>query len=357
MVFNNRIWVSKNIWTANFPKTPISLVWSEFFILMNVILIRMKRVGIIRGGISPEYDISLKTGGAVQQALIDGGFEAIDMLLDKEGVLHIKGIPADLEKTKLSVDYVWNALHGEFGEDGEVQQLLDQYDIPYSGSGVSASAQAFNKQVTKERAQSLGIKTPASLLVMPDGTESVSETTARIYKTMAPPWVVKPLAGGSSINTFFAFTSLELSQVIEEAISHNQPFMVEQYISGTEVAVGVIDEFRNKKQYVLPVVDISSPSRGVLTHESRKGESYVNAQSRLRPHEREQISVLAQKLHDSLGAKDYSQSEFIVDRFGKIWFIETDTHPALHSEAPFYKALEAVGATLAEFVKSVVHKE
>jgi D-alanine-D-alanine ligase len=316
----------------------------------------MKRIGILRGGVSPQYSISLKTGGAVQQALLDGGFEAIDMLLDKEGVLHIKGIPADLEKTKLSVDYVWNALHGEFGEDGKIQGLLDQYGIPYSGSGVAASAQAFNKQVTKEHAKALGIKTPVSLLIMPDGSESVSETTARIYKTMAPPWVVKPLTGGSSVNTFFAFTPLELSQIVDDAISHNQTFMVEQYISGTEVAVGVIEEFRNKKNYVLPVVDIASPSRGVLSYESREGEGYTATQSRLRPSEREEVSVLAQKIHDSLGAKDYSQSEFIVDRFGKIWFIETDTHPALHPEAPFYKALEAVGATLTEFVKSVLNR-
>jgi D-alanine-D-alanine ligase len=148
----------------------------------------MKRIGILRGGISPEYTISLKTGGAVQQALHEAGFEAIDMLLDKEGVLHIKGIPADLEKAQSSVDYIWNALHGEFGEDGQIQQLLDGYNIPYSGSGVVASAQAFNKKVAKERAESLGIKTPASILVMPEGGESVSEITSRIYKTMAPPW-------------------------------------------------------------------------------------------------------------------------------------------------------------------------
>jgi D-alanine-D-alanine ligase len=317
----------------------------------------MKRIGILRGGISPEYHISLKTGGAVQQALIDGGFEAIDMLLDKEGVLHIKGIPADLEKTASSVDYIWNALHGEFGEDGKVQGLLDNYGIPYSGSGVVASAQAFNKKTAKEYAQSLGIKTPISILIMPDGTESVSEITARIYKTMAPPWVVKPLAGGSSLYTFFAFTPVELANIVEESISNNQVFLVEQYISGTEVAVGVIDEFRNKKSYVLPVVDIDSPTRGVLNYESRLGESYVNTQSRLRPSERQQISELAQKLHENLGARDYSQSEFIVDRFGKPWFIEIDTHPALHSEAPFYKALESVGATLTEFVKSVLNKE
>lgn len=316
----------------------------------------MKRIGILRGGISPEYTISLKTGGDVQQALLDSGYEAIDMLLDKEGVLHIKGIPADLERTSISVDYIWNALHGEFGEDGQVQGLLDKYGIPYSGSGVLASAQAFNKKIAKEHAEKLGIKTPASLLIMPNEMQSASDITSRIYKAMAPPWVVKPLKGGSSAHTFFAFTPVELVNIVEEIINHNQSFLVEQYISGTEVAVGVIDNFRNKKKYVLPVVDISSPSRGVLSHESRLSGDYADSKSRLRPSEREKISILAQKLHDSLGAKDYSQSEFIVDRFGKIWFIETDTHPALHSDAPFYKALEAVGATLSEFVKSVLDK-
>lgn len=316
----------------------------------------MKRIGILRGGISPEYHISLKTGAAVQQALADAGFEAIDMLLDKEGVLHIKGIPVDMERVQSQVDHVWNALHGTFGEDGGVQQLFDQYGISYTGSDTVSSALAFNKQITKERAKSLGINTPQSLLVMPDGSESVSEISGRIYKTMAPPWVIKPLTGGSSVNTFFALTPLELAQIVEEAVSYQQPFLVEQYISGTEVAVGVIDEFRNKKQYVLPVVDITSPSRGVLEHGARL-EEHTSMPSRLRPSERETVSELAQRLHTSLGMKDYSQSEFIVDRFGKIWFIETDTHPALHSEAPFYKALEAVGATLTEFVKSILSRE
>lgn len=315
----------------------------------------MKRIGILRGGISPEYEISLKTGGAVAKALHDAGFEAIDMLLDKEGVLHIKGIPSDLEKTKMSVDYIWNALHGEFGEDGQIQRVLEEHGIPFTASSSATSAMAFNKSIAKDHAKNLGIKTPASMLLMPNQTDSVSEITARIYKTMAPPWVVKPLYGGGSVKTFFAFTPLDLSQIVEEALSHEQPFLVEQYIEGTEVAVGVIDDFRNKKDYVLPVVDIDSPKRGILSHENRK-LSYAQNASRLRADERERLSLLALDMHKSLGAKDYSQSEFIVDQFGKIWFIETDTHPAMHEGSPFYKALESVGATLTEFVKSVLEK-
>jgi D-alanine-D-alanine ligase len=316
----------------------------------------MKRIGILRGGVSNEYDISLKTGGEVQQALLDAGFEAIDMLLDKDGVLHIKGIPADLEKTQMSVDYVWNALHGEFGEDGKIQALLDQYGIPYSGSGVIASAQAFNKKIMKERAVSLGIKTPISAVIVPQNEEDVSSVLSSIYKTMAPPWIIKPLSGGSSINTFFAFTLEELSVVLEKSFSLGQPFLVEQYISGIEVVVGVIENFRNKKRYILPVVDIISPERGFLSHEQRVIGGYTRDNSVLRPDERQKLGELAGELHDALGAKDYSQSEFVVDRFGKIWFLETDTHPALHDNTPFHKALLHVGASMSEFVKNVVDK-
>jgi D-alanine-D-alanine ligase len=317
----------------------------------------MKRIGIIRGGVSDEYNMSLKTGAAVQQALHEAGFEAIDMLLDKQGVLHIKGIPADLEKTQMSVDYVWNALHGEFGEDGKIQALLDQYGIPYSGSGVLASAQAFNKKIMKERAVSIGIKTPISVLVIPEDENNVDILVSNIYKTMAPPWVIKPLLGGSSINTFFAFTPEELLVFLEKSLSIGQGFLVEQYISGTEVAVGIIENFRNKKSYVLPVVDVTSEQRGVLSHEQRVNDLYTRDTSVLRPDERQKLGELAQQLHNELGAKDYSQSEFIVDRFGKIWFLETDTHPSLQQNSPFYKALLHVGATMPEFVKSVINKD
>jgi D-alanine-D-alanine ligase len=227
----------------------------------------MQRIGILRGGVSPEYDISLKTGANVQRALHEAGLEAIDMLLDKQGVLHIKGIPTDLETAKDSVDMVWNALHGNFGEDGKIQALLDQYDIPYTGSTGDVAALAFNKQRAKEQAKELGIDTPLSLLVIPEGNESISEVTQRIYKTMAPPWVLKPLSGGGSVRTYFAFTPLELSQFVEESISNGEPFIAEQYISGREAAVGVIDHFRSKDPYALPVMEVSSPARGTLTNE------------------------------------------------------------------------------------------
>lgn len=315
----------------------------------------MKRVGILRGGVSPEYDLSLKTGANVQRALHDAGLEAVDMLLDKEGILHIKGIPADVETAKDHVDTIWNALHGTFGEDGQVQHILDHYGIPYTGSTAEVAQLAFNKQSAKEHVKALGIDTPPSVLIIPEGTESVSEVTQRIYKSFAPPWVLKPLSGGGSVRTYFALTPLELSQFVDECISHQEAFIVEQYIYGREAAVGVIDNFRNQSEYVLPVVEVQSAHHGILEHDARTDEEpYARFNGSFTTEERSVLSELAKKLHTHFGAKDYSQSEFIVDKRGKPWFIELDTHPHLTNNAPFLVALEAVGASLQEFVKSIV---
>ncbi|MDB5188867.1 MAG: ddlA [Candidatus Nomurabacteria bacterium] len=318
----------------------------------------MQRIGILRGGVSEEYDLSLKTGANVQRALHDAGLEAVDMLLDKEGVLHIKGIPADMEDAKQSVDKVWNALHGSFGEDGQIQALLDINAIPYTGAPFQTAELAFDKQRAKNHAKALGIDTPQSILIIPEGNESVSEVSQRIYKTMAPPWVLKPLSGGASLRTYFAFTPLDLAQFVEESIHNHEPFLAEQYIYGREAAVGVIDHFRNQETYALPVVEVQSPSRGILSNEMRNGEEdYARLHGGFSADERDTLSELAKRLHKHFGAKDYSQSEFIVDKRGKPWFIELDTHPHLTNNAPFLVALDAVGATLQEFVKSVVEEK
>lgn len=314
-----------------------------------------KRVGIIRGGISPEYHISLKTGANVQRALHESGLEAVDMLLDKEGILHIKGVPADMSEVTEQVDTIWNALHGEFGEDGQIQSILDYYNIPYTGSSAEVSALVFNKASAKDVAKKLGLYTPESMLIIPDGSESVSAITQKIYNTMAPPWVVKPLAGGGSVRSHFAFTPLELSQFVDEHVLHEVPFLVEQYIYGKEAVVGVVDDFRKQKDYVLPVVEVQKQSRGLLDFTTRESEyEYANTADTFSLNQKEVLSDIARKLHIAFGAKDYSQSEFIVDNRGRVWFIETDTQPHLTKNAPFLVALNSVGASLQEFVQSVL---
>jgi D-alanine-D-alanine ligase-like ATP-grasp enzyme len=144
---------------------------------------------------------------------------------------------------------------------------------------------------------------------------------------------------------------------VEESVAHAEPFIVEQYIYGKEAAVGVIDDFRNQKDYVLPVTEVRSPSRGVLSDVIRSAEEYAVAGGGFRADEREALATLAKKLHAAFGAEDYSQSEFIIDNRGKIWFIELDTHPHLTPTSPFLVALDAVGSSLKEFVASVLARK
>lgn len=317
----------------------------------------MQKVGVLRGGVSDEYYLSLESGNAIIKALKEEGVDVHDMLLDKEGVLHVWGVPTDIHDVTKKVDVVWNALHGTFGEDGGVQDLFESHGIPYTGSGKLASATTANKMVAKDYAKSIGLNTPESILVIPEGGESVSEVTQNIYKKMAPPWVVKPLRGGSSVRTYFAFTPLELAQFVEESISFQEPFMVEQYIYGKEAAVGVIDGFRGEDSYVLPIVEIRSPKNGLHTYEDRmKQESFVVGGG-FKNNEKEMLTKLAKDLHRHFNARDYSQSEFIVDKYGKIWFIETDTSPLLHDKSPFVQALSAVGSSLKELVRVILGRK
>jgi len=314
----------------------------------------MQRIGVLRGGPGDEYHLSLASGARITDALKKEGYDTVDLFIDREGVLHIKGVPVTPDKIPLHTDLVWNALHGGSGEGGTIQRILDDMGMPYVGSGALTSALTANKESAKERARELGIKTPQSILVMPEGTESISEITQNIYKRMAPPWVLKPLSGGASVHTYFAFTPLELAHFVEESVSHADPFIVEQYIDGREASVGVIDEFRGQKSYVLPVVELKSTRRGILDQEARERGDHAVVGGGFRADEREKLSTLARDLHEHFGAKDFSQSEFIIDKQGKIWYLETDTVPHMNTHHPFVKALHSVGSNLQEFIRSIV---
>ncbi len=315
----------------------------------------MQRIGILRGGIGDEYFMSLESGARIMQALQAEGYQTVDMLVDREGVLHIKGLPASIADAQAHVDMVWNTLHGALGESGRVQELLDEAGVCYSGSCADAAAIAHDKLRAKGKARALGIKTPEAVFVMPEGTESISEVTQNIYKKMAPPWVLKPLTGGSSVRTYFAFTPLELAQFVDECISHGQPFIVEQYIYGREAAVGVIEGFRGQEIYTLPVVEIKRDK--ILTHDDRTQDDHAVVTGGLTADERERLSRFAKDMHQAIGARDYSQSEFIVDKYGKIWYLETDTIPHVQEHHPFVKALKHVGGSLGEFVRSVIGRK
>lgn len=317
------------------------------------------RIGVIRGGVSDEYPISLKTGATILKALQEEGYDTIDILLDKDGILHIKGLPATIEQLHPQVDMVWNALHGRFGEDGKLQQLLDAAHIPYTGSKALASAIGSNKQVAKEHARSIGLEIPPAILINPEEeNDSVTSITQRIYRSMAPPWVVKPLTGGSSIRTYLVRTPLELAQVVGDAIERGELFIVEQYIYGRETSVSVIDGFRGENHYVLPVVEVEKPGNSIYSHEMRYGGNHqAKVGGSLSAIEKEKLSKCAREIHKILGAEDFSQSEFILSPRGKVYFIEIDTNPGLTETSHLPLSLAHVGSSMRDLVRHIVGRK
>lgn len=327
----------------------------------------MIRVGVVRGGISSEYDVSLKTGGNVLSHLrsdvMKDKYQTADILIDKEGLWHMNGIPTDLEHIFHKVDVIFNALHGDYGEDGKIQQIFEQWGIPYTGSSPFASALGYNKALSKDQFNILGIKTPRHL-ILPiylediDGPrEEYASSKARdIWNKLPPPWIVKPLAGGSSVGMHLCKTFPELINAINKTTESKSSILVEEFIAGKEATVGVIDEFRGKKVYTLPAVEIRIPKSSKFFDYEAK---YSGATKEICPgnftyEEKAELERLAALIHTGLNLNHYSRSDFIVNPKKGIYALEVNTLPGLTDESLTPKALSAVGVTMPEFISHII---
>ena len=216
------------------------------------------RVGVLRGGPSLEHEVSLKTGESVLRNL-PVKYSAKDIFISKEGEWHLDGKPAHHDRIFRQIDVVFNALHGEYGEDGKVQQLLEAFGIPYTGSGVMASALGMNKILARQAFKNSGLKVPYGFEIILE--KGLAETAKDIFKKIPPPWVIKYPSGGSSVGVFIARNFEDLDGALEKVFSFSPKILVEEYIRGREATCGVIDEFRNQKHYALPIVEIIPPAQ------------------------------------------------------------------------------------------------
>lgn len=327
----------------------------------------MIKVGVIRGGISGEYEVSLASGAQVLEHLREGvlkdKYKAIDIYIDREGIWHINGIPMTIDKVAPKVDVIINALHGDYGEDGKVQQLLEQWNIPYTGSGPLASAIGYNKFLTKKEFDKLGIKTPKHLLFPAyqddfDGPrQKYPERKAReVWEKLPPPWIVKPLTGGSSMGIHVCKTFRDLIVAFDESIDQKVSVIVEEFIKGKEATVGIIDNFRNQNIYILPPIEIRIPKTSTFFDNEVKynGQSQEICPGNFSPDEKIELERLASLIHSGLGLSHYSRSDFIVHPKKGIYALEVNTLPGLTGESLMPKALRAVGSDLPEFIEHLI---
>lgn len=316
------------------------------------------RVGVLRGGPSAEYAVSLNTGANVLSALRDrfeSAYEPKDVFIDQKGVWHLDGVAMSPEQVIRKLDVIFNALHGTYGEDGKVQAFFEAHGMPFTGSGALASAVGMNKALTKKVLSDHGIKTPLGREIASERVRNEREQLMReLFNSLLLPVVVKPTASGSSVGVSIARSYQELSKALEEAAKHGDSVLIEEYIPGIEATAAVVEGFRGQDLYALPVIEIR-PKTKFFDYEAKyEGKSHEIVPASFARHFKEQIEELAKKIHRAIGLRHYSRSDFIIHLKRGIYALEVNTLPGLTGESLVPKSLRAVGSDTHELVDHLI---
>ena len=315
------------------------------------------RVAVLRGGPSEEYEVSLKTGSSVLTALKEKVASLSDVIITKQGDWLQDGRIKPREVILQGVDVVFLALHGSFGEDGEIQRYLQRYNIPYTGSRSLPSAIAFNKDLTKKTlaTHQLPFLLPAHQIVTRNDIDSLELFVTSIKNSFGPEYILKPNTSGSSVGIQLLRTPDLLHESLSVLLQKYEQILVEEYVNGREATCGVLENFRDTELYAFPVVEIIPPSSVDFFSYNAKynGETDEICPGNFSYHERDLIQESAKIVHQKLQLSQYSRSDFIV-RNGKVYFLEVNTLPGLTPQSLFPKAAAAVGLSMSDLVELLV---
>ena len=293
------------------------------------------RVLILAGGISHERDISMRSGRRVADSLAEHGIEV--ELRDPDASL-IDYLVAS------KPDVVWPALHGASGEDGSLRGLLEFLNVPFVGSRSDESRLAWDKPTAKMLIERAGLNTPHSITLTREAFRELG--AASVLRTISAelpiPVVVKPTQGGSAQGVTIVEDEANLPKAMVHAYTYCDAALVEQKITGTEIAVGIIDT--GDGPVALPAVEIE-PLSGTYGFEARynAGETNFYTPARIPAEAAARAAELALGAHRALGLRHISRIDIIVDGAGTPWFLEASTMPGLTETSLFPLALEAAG--------------
>lgn len=310
------------------------------------------RVAVLRGGPSYEYDVSLQSGSAVLRHLPED-FHGIDVFIDKNGVWHRSGLKVSPYQALKNVDVVWNALHGEYGEDGKVQQELQVMGIPYTGPSALSAALSMNKLLSKEYFKKVGLHVPEAveLYVSSDFDEQLFD----IFKRATLPVVVKPASAGSSLGVTVARSLDEIEKGVRKAFGYSSKILVEEYIPGTEATVAVIEGMRGEDLYALAPIEIIPTAESFFDYDEKyKGQALEISPGNFVESDMWALMEMAKAAHQVLGLRHYSRSDFIVSPGRGIYILETNSLPGLTEGSLVPKGLNTANTSMPEFIKHII---
>jgi len=293
-----------------------------------------KKIAVLMGGPGSEREVSLASGKAVLKALLGLGLDAV--------AVDVTTTHVDLPE---GTDLAFNVIHGTFGEDGQLQDALEALGVPYTGAGSKSSRIAFDKNLAKERFIAAGVPTPLSEIVDLSAGSMISTY-------VEPPLVIKPPREGSSVGIQIVRSSEQLDAAMQKAAASYDEVLVESFIEGMELTVGILDGA------ALPIVHIAPPggvydmaSKYPWLSGSQGSEYFCPADLDLETTMAVQAAAVA--AHRSLGVEIYSRVDVLLDSQNRPYVLEANTIPGMTETSLLPKAAAATGISFPELCKTI----
>lgn len=324
------------------------------------------KVAVLMGGSSAEREVSLSTGRQILNALdpkkyevyaldtlsgqkcLPAGDTPVKLMRAEDGTTEIIALP-QLPQVGASdrPDVVMIALHGPGGEDGTVQGMLEVLGIPYTGSGVLASALAMDKAMCKRVLTAAGVLMPRDATIHKEDSSYVS-----LVGSLPLPWIVKPNAQGSTIGMSVVKTASDLGAALEMAFEYDDTALVEQFVKGTEITVPILG---NRELEVLPIVEIV-PASGFYDYAAKytPGATDEIVPARISPEAAQSAKAIAELCHRTLGCRGMSRTDMIVTSDDEIYTLEVNTIPGMTPTSLLPRAAGAAGYTFSQVLDRLI---
>ena len=295
------------------------------------------KIAVLTGGIGSERDISLQSGHCVSQALIAGGFDVVtaDIQPDNLDILDDN-----------SIDVFFPAMHGEFGEGGRLQQILQDKSLVYTGSGPTESKLAFDKIASKKLFAEAGVATPAAIEF--NAGSDIRQLEIQL-KSLADEYVVKPIREGSSVGVRIVTDVQEVISAAEQTLKEFGDCMIEQFVQGKEITVGILEE------QTLPIIEIRSKT-SFYDYQAK----YIDEQTEYLFDTISQPALITQIEQDAmdcfcaLGCRHFARVDFILSEEAIAYALEINTIPGFTTHSLLPKAAEKAGLTMSELCSKII---